>query len=297
MPAITRGVAPPIVTPFDETGDVDYTEFGAHIDRLEAAGVDGIVPCGTTGERATLTPQEHRDVIEFAVQEASSGTAVIAGTGSASTWETIELSVHAADVGADGVLVIAPYYSAPSDEDVVRHYRAVADAIDVPVVIYNFPGGAGYALSADVVTELASHPNVAGTKDSTGDMGQVSELCVRTADEEFDVMVGWDSLVFPGLSVGATGVVGIIGNLFPEDVVALVDAIDEGDREVARRIHRRLVPFENALVAANAPITVKQCLELLDLGSPHVRPPQYPLDDDAVAELRRALERYQQSRD
>lgn len=297
MPGITTGVAPPIVTPFDESGDVDYEEFAAHIDRLEAAGVDGIVPCGTTGERATLTPQEHRDVIEFVVEETSAGTDVVAGTGSASTWETIELSAHAADVGADGVLVIAPYYSAPSDEDAVRHYRAVADAIDVPVVVYNFPGGAGYALSADVVTELASHPNVAGTKDSTGDMGQINELCVRTADEEFDVMVGWDSLVYPGMAVGATGVVGIVGNVFPEDVVALVDAVENEDNQTARRIHRRLVPFENALVSANAPITVKHCLDRLDLGSPHVRPPQYPLDDDAGSMVERALERYQASRE
>lgn len=297
MPGITRGVAPPIVTPFDEADTVNYEEFAEHIDRLEAAGVDGIVPCGTTGERATLTPEEHREVIEFAVEETRPETNVIAGTGSSSTWETIELSAHAADVGADGLLVIAPYYSAPSDEDVVRHYRTVADAVDIPLVVYNYPGGAGYRLSADVVVELSDHPNIAGTKDSTGDMGQINDLCDRTADEDFDVMSGWDALAFPAISVGATGVIGIVGNLFPEDVCRLVDAAKNDDSETARRIHRRIVPLGKALVQANAPITVKKSLDLLDLGSPHVRPPQYPPDDDLVADLSEALDRYQRMRD
>jgi 4-hydroxy-tetrahydrodipicolinate synthase len=297
MPEITQGVAPPIVTPFDETDSVDYDEFAAHIDRLEAAGVDGIVSCGTTGERATLRPDEHRDVIEFAVEQTNPETNVIAGTGSSSTWETIELSAHAADVGADGLLVIAPYYSAPSDDHVVRHYRSVADAVDIPLIVYNYPGGAGYTLSADVVVELSDHPNIAGTKDSTGDMGQINDLCDRTADEDFDVMSGWDALAFPAISVGATGVIGIIGNIFPEDVCALVDAARNDDTETARRIHRRIVPLGKALVQANAPITVKKSLDLLDLGSPHVRPPQYPPSDDQVEALREALDRYERMRE
>lgn len=296
MTSLTEGVAPPIITPFDDSGNVDYEELAAHIDRLEEAGVDGIVPCGTTGERATLRPREHRDVIEFVAQETRPETSVIAGTGSPSTWETIELSAHAAEVGADGLLVLAPYYSAPGDDHVIRHYREVADTVDIPVVIYNYPGGAGYALSADVVLELASHPNIAGTKDSTGDMGQINELCERTEDEEFDVMAGWDSLVFPGMSVGATGIIGIIGNIFPEDICSLVEAVNDDDFETARRIHQRVVHLENALVSANAPITVKKCLELLDEGSPNVRPPQYPLEEHQVTELRRALDHYKQIR-
>jgi 4-hydroxy-tetrahydrodipicolinate synthase len=297
MPSITRGVAPPIVTPFDDAGEVNYEELARHVERLEEAGVDGIVPCGTTGERATLSPQEHRDVIEFVAEETRPETDVIAGTGSPSTWETIEVSAHAESVGADGLLVLAPYYSAPSDEHVVCHYREVADAVDVPVVVYNYPSGAGYRLSADVVAELASYPNIAGTKDSTGDMGQINDLCERTADEEFDVMAGWDSLVFPAMSVGATGVIGIIGNVFPGDVCALVEAIEDEDLETARRIHRRIVPFENALAEANAPITIKKCLDLLGKGSENVRPPQYPLAEDQVADLREALNRYEQARE
>lgn len=296
MARITKGVVPPIVTPFDESDSIDYEEFADHIERLEAAGVDGIVPCGTTGERATLTPREHRDIIEFAVEETAPETNVIAGTGSPSTWETTEVSTHAAEVGADGLLILAPYYSAPSDDHVIRHYRAVADTVDIPVVVYNYPGGAGYALSADVVAELATHPNITGTKDSTGDMGQINDLCERTVDEDFDVMAGWDSLVFPSMCVGATGVIGIIGNIFPEDICALVGAVNDEDFDTARQIHRRLVSFEKALVAANAPITVKKCLDLLNVGSPNVRPPQYPLDDSQVDELSRSLERYERSR-
>lgn len=291
MGSITSGVYPPIPTPFDEDDNVDYDALADVIAHVEAGGVAGIVPCGTTGERSTLAPDEHRRIIEFAVEEST--TAVIAGTGSPSTWETIDLTRHAAEVGADAALVLGPYYSRPSEDDTVRHYRAIADAVDLPLVIYNFPPGQGFNITPDVVESLAEHPNVVGIKDSSGDIGQINELCARTRDVEFDVMSGWDTLVLPATAVGATGLIGICANLFPEDATALLSGGRSGDREAVGSIHRKMVALEDAMLVKNPQITIKKGLEalgVLDRATP--RPPQYPLDEGQVTELEAAVESY-----
>lgn len=288
MRSVTRGVFPPIVTPMDDEGGIDYDGLVDVVDHVEDGGVDGVVPCGTTGERSTLRPEEHRDVIDATV-DAADGP-VIAGTGSPSTWETVELTRYAADAGADGALVIGPYYTSPSEDDLVAHFRTVADAVDIPLVLYNFPGGMGFNITPDVVEQLAPHPNVAGIKDSSGDIGQINELCRRTREAEFDVLSGWDTLVLPAVSVGAVGLVGICANVLPEVSVALLEAALEGDADRAIELHDRLIELENALLAKNPPITVKKALELLGLVEENVRPPNYPLDDAQVAQLRRALD-------
>lgn len=294
MASVTEGVFPPIPTPFTDADTVDYDTLEGTIRRLEAAGVHGIVPCGSTGERSTLRPQEHRDIIEFTV-EAASGP-VIAGTGSPSTWETIELTEHAADVGADAALVLAPYYTSPSDEDLVKHYREVADTVDIPLVLYNYPSAIGFNLAPDVVVELAGHENIVGIKDSLGDIQQLTELVRRTTDMDFDVLSGWDSLLWPGIAVGATGLVGITANVFPEDMVALYEAATEPDPETAKRIHHRVAEFEEALVMKNPQITVSEALEILGHSNGNVRKPQYPLDEDQRARLERAIATFQDQR-
>jgi 4-hydroxy-tetrahydrodipicolinate synthase len=274
----------------DDDGDVDYERLAAVIDHVESGGVDGVVPCGTTGERSTLRPDEHRRVIEFTVEEAS--TPVIAGTGSASTWETVEITRHAEAVGADGALVIGPYYTGPNEDDLVTHYREVADAVDIPLLVYNFPGGMSFNIPPGVVERLASHPNVAGIKDSSGDVGQVEELCRRTRDADFDVLSGWDSLLLPAVSVGAVGLVGICANVFPADSVDLLAAAKEGDVETAIDLHDRFASLEEALLVEKPQITVKQALALRGVCEPNVRAPHTQLDDDQVEELRSVVDAF-----
>lgn len=272
----------------DANGNVDYEQLAAVIRHVESGGVDGVVPCGTTGERSTLRPDEHRRVIEFTVEEAS--TPVIAGTGSSSTWETVELTRYAEAVGADGALVIGPYYTGPNEDDLVTHYREVADAVDIPLLVYNFPGGMSFNIPPSVVERLASHPNVVGIKDSSGDVGQVEELCRRIRDSDFDVLSGWDSLLLPAVSVGAVGLVGICANVFPADSVDLLAAAKKGDIEKAIELHDRFASLEEALLIEKPQITVKQALALRGVCEPDVRRPHTQMDDDQVETLRNAVE-------
>ncbi|WP_255152234.1 4-hydroxy-tetrahydrodipicolinate synthase [Halorarius halobius] len=281
--SVTEGVLPPITTPMDESGDVDHEALRAHINRLEAAGVHGIIPCGSTGERATLTREEHERVIETTVDAAS--TPVLAGTGASSTQEAIELSTHAADVGADGVLVIYPYYSWPANDHVVRHYEAIADAVDVPLVIYNIPKRTARNLEPDATVRLADHPNIAGIKESAGDINQMYELLQRTRDKEFDVLSGYDSQALSTITLGGTGITSVAANVFPETVCELYDAARTGDLERGRELHEEILELESAMNLQTIPIAVKAALDIVGVHGPHVRPPLYEADPETREEL------------
>jgi len=270
---ITEGVYPALVTPFDEDGEVDYGAFGDVIDHVESAGVDGIVPCGSTGESATLTHEEHKRVVEYAVEHASDGTSVIAGTGSNSTHEALELTKHADEAGADGALLISPYYNIPNDEGLVDHYETVADASGIPLLVYNVPGRTGQNLPDDVIVELARHGNVAGVKEASGDINKISRLCARTRDLEFDVVSGDDSITLPLLGVGGTGVISVTANLFPAAMVELVESARAGDYEEARAKHAELMPVFDAMFVESNPIPVKLAAEELGLCRSELRPP------------------------
>lgn len=278
---ITEGVYPAIVTPFDEDGDVDYEALGDVIDHVEDGGVDGIVPCGSTGESATLTHEEHKRVVEYAVENASPGTRVIAGTGSNSTHEALELTRHADEAGADGALLISPYYNIPNDAGLVDHYETVADAVEVPLLLYNVPGRTGQNMPDDVIVELAHHDNVAGVKEASGDINKISRLCARTRDLDFDVVSGDDSMTLPLLSVGGTGVISVTANLFPGEMVDLVEAAREGDYAEARRIHAELMPVFDAMFVESNPVPVKVAAEELGLCRSELR---LPLSNDVPEE-------------
>jgi 4-hydroxy-tetrahydrodipicolinate synthase len=278
---ITEGVCPAIVTPFDEDGDVDYEALGDVIDHVEDGGVDGIVPCGSTGESATLTHEEHKRVVEYAVENASHDTRVIAGTGSNSTHEALELTEHAQEAGADGALLISPYYNIPNDAGLIDHYETVADAVDVPLLLYNVPGRTGQNMPDDVIVELAGHENVAGVKEASGDINKISRLCARTRDLDFDVVSGDDSMTLPLLSVGGTGVISVTANLFPGAMVELVEAAREGDYETARAKHAELTPVFDAMFVESNPVPVKLAAEELGLCRSELR---LPLSDDVPEE-------------
>lgn len=287
--SVSTGVLPPITTPMDSSGAVDFEALRRHITRLETAGVDGIIPCGSTGERATLTPDEHRQVIEATVETAS--TPVLAGTGASSTQEAIELTQHAADTGADGGLVIYPYYSWPANDNVVRHYEAIADAADIPIVIYNIPKRTGRNLEADATVELAKHPNIAGIKESSGDMNQIFEVLRRTRDLDFDVLSGYDSQALSTILMGGTGVTSVAANVFPETVVHLYQAASERAIDEGLTYHEEVLEMEAMMNLETIPISVKAALSILGVHEAHVRPPLYEASEETCERLAEFISR------
>jgi len=276
---ITQGVYPALVTPFDSDGDVDYDALSDVIEHVEDAGVDGVVPCGSTGESATLTHEEHKNVVEYTVEKAE--TRVIAGSGSNSTHEALQLTKHADEAGADGALLISPYYNIPNDRGLVEHYETVADAVDIPLLVYNVPGRTGHNIPDDVIVELAGNDGIAGIKEASGDIDKISSLCAETRNEEFNVVSGDDSITLPLLSVGGTGVISVTANIFPRSMCELVEAARDGDYEMAREIHADLMPVFDAMFVETNPIPVKIAAEELGLCGSDLR---LPMSDDVPEE-------------
>ena len=282
-----HGVLPAMVTPFDDDESIDHEKLRADAQRLEAAGVDGVVPVGSTGESATLSHDEHVEVVETVV-DAVEDVPVIAGTGSNNTREALELSERAADAGADGLLLISPYYNKPEQQGLIEHYRAVADAVDLPQLVYNVPSRTGRNVEADTVVELASHENIAGLKAASGDLNQISEIIERTRDEEFTVVSGDDGLTVPMLSVGASGAVSVVANVEPERTCAMVGAALSGDFERARALHHELAPLTRALFTETNPIPVAEAMHIRGHAKPIGRSPLTRLSEehrDELAEL------------
>jgi 4-hydroxy-tetrahydrodipicolinate synthase len=267
-----RGVYTALVTPFRD-GSLDEPAFRALIEDQIAAGVTGIVPVGTTGESPTLSHAEHERVIGLAVEYAARRCQVVAGTGSNSTAEAVDLTRAAARLGADGALLVVPYYNKPSQEGVFRHYREVARATPLPLVLYSIPGRSGIEIGVDTVARLAAEcPTILAIKESGGNVERVSQLR-QVLPEVFTVLSGDDSLTLPFLAAGAVGVVSVASNLIPSDVVALVAAFTSGDAARARAIHQRLYPLFKDLFIEPNPVPVKTALAALGRMSAEVRLP------------------------
>ena len=289
-----EGVYPAMTTPFTETNEVDHEQLAANARYLESAGVDGLVPVGSTGESATMTHDEHVEVIET-VRDAVEDVPVIAGTGSNNTAEALSLSERAADAGADGLLLISPYYNKPEPAGFLEHYRAVADAVDLPQIVYNVPSRTGRSIPADVAVELASHPNVQGYKAASGDLNLISEVIERTRDEEFSVLSGDDGLTLPVLSVGGTGTISVVANVEPERSCAMVGAALSGDYDRARELHHELSPLVRKLFVETNPIPVKEAMHVRGRGEPHVRSPLTRLAEEHREPLRELLAAYEET--
>jgi 4-hydroxy-tetrahydrodipicolinate synthase len=282
------GVYPAMTTPFDATGDIDHDQLASDAQRLESAGVSGVVPVGSTGESATLTHDEHVAVVET-VSDAVD-VPVVAGAGSNSTREAVELGRRSVDAGADALLLISPYYNKPEPAGMYEHYRTVADAVDVPQIVYNVPSRTGRTVDVDTAVELAAHENVAGYKAASGDLGRISEVVERTRDEAFDVLSGDDALTLPVCSVGGTGTISVTANVEPERVCALVNAALADDYAAAREIHHALGPLNRYLFAETNPIPVKEAMELRGYGPADLRPPLTRLSEEHVARLESLLD-------
>ena len=282
------GVFPAMCTPFDADERIDYETLRADAQRLEAAGVDGLVPVGSTGESATLTHDEHVRVVE-AVVDAVSDVPVIAGTGSNNTREALELSERAADAGADALLLISPYYNKPEQRGLLEHYRTIADAVDLPQIVYNVPSRTGRTIEPDTVVSLAEHPNIAGYKAAEGDLGVIGEITERTADESLAVLSGDDALTLPICAIGGQGTISVVANIEPERTVAMVGAALEGDYERAKAIHHELGPLMRELFVETNPIPVKAAMEIRGNGPARLRLPLTEQSPDNRARLESIL--------
>ena len=294
MKKTLRGVLTALITPMDGSGKIDWNAWTVLLADQLAAGVAGIIPCGTTGESPTLSTDEKKRLIESAIQACrGTSTAVVAGTGSNSTAETIALSRWAAEAGADAVLIVTPYYNKPSQAGLEAHFTAVADAVTCPVILYNVPGRTGVSLAGETVARLAAHPRIGHIKEATGNVALTSEILDQCAlaGTSIDVLSGDDATWLPLLSAGATGVISVASNLFPRAMVALQKAWDARDPSAALAIHRRFYPlFRDLFVEAN-PVPVKAALAWAGLGEETVRAPLCALSDSSRARLLDSLRR------
>ena len=283
------GVFPAMTTPFHDDESIDHDTLRAHAQRLEAAGVDGVVPVGTTGESATMTHDEHVEVIET-VADAVEDVPVIAGSGSNNTREALDLSERAAAAGADGLLLISPYYNIPEPEGMETHFRAVADAVDLPQIVYNVPGRTGRNIAVETAVSLAEHENVVGYKAASGDLNRTNEVIERTRGENFAVLSGDDALTLPVIAQGGSGCISVAANVEPERTVALVGSALAGDFERARELQYELGDLFRALFVETNPIPINEAMEMRGIHSATMRSPLNPLQPENREMLRGVLE-------
>jgi 4-hydroxy-tetrahydrodipicolinate synthase len=284
---VFEGVFTALVTPFRE-GTVDERALHEAIELQIAAGVDGIVPCGSTGEAATLSHAEHRRVVEVAVSSARGRVQVLAGTGSNSTSEAIELTRHAKEAGADGALLISPYYNRPTQDGIVAHYAAIARHTGLPLVVYNIPGRTGSNVLPATIARLAEIEQIVGVKESCGNLDQIAHV-IASVPRSFAVLSGDDALTLPLLAIGGRGVISTTANLVPAEMVELVRAFRAGDVERARSLHYRLLPLFDVLFCETNPIPLKAALAMRGLVQEELRLPLVPLADVHRERLRATL--------
>ncbi|WP_439478071.1 4-hydroxy-tetrahydrodipicolinate synthase [Brevundimonas sp.] len=274
-----KGVITALITPLRD-GKVDEAAFTGLLERQIAAGVHGVVPMGTTGESASLSLDEHKRVVELCVQVAAGRVRVIAGAGSSATDKAIELARFAKTVGADGALIVTPYYNRPSQEGLARHFEAIAEAVQLPVLLYNVPGRTGVDMANETVARLAAHPNIVGIKDATGDLSRVSWMRAHIG-EQFDLISGDDPSYLGYHAHGGVGVISVTSNVAPEAMVAMHEAAAAGDYATARDWQDRLIGLHKALFLDNSPAPTKYALSRMQLCGEEMRLP-LSLTSDAV---------------
>ncbi len=280
-----------LITPFRE-GEVDYEALGKLIDFHVDNGTDAILVCGTTGESPTLTFEEHDKVVEFAVKHAAGRIKVIAGTGANATHEAVHLTAHAKEVGADAALLVVPYYNKPTQEGLYRHFSAVAEEVDIPIILYNIPSRTGVEIGVDTVYRLVSrYPNVVGSKESVSNMDRISELVSRLGDN-FCVLSGDDSLTLPMMALGAKGVISVANNIMPKEIKELTSLALKGDFKKARRLHLGLLKLFKALFIETNPIPVKTACWMMGMCEKEFRLPMTGMKKENEDKLREVLRGY-----
>jgi 4-hydroxy-tetrahydrodipicolinate synthase len=279
-----------IVTPFID-GAVDEEKLRELVEFQIENGTDAIVPCGTTGESSTLDYVEHDRVVKIVVEQVNRRVPVIAGTGSNCTREAIEITQHAKELGADGALLVTPYYNKPSQQGLFLHYKSIADAVALPQVLYNVPGRTSVNLLPETVARLAVHPNIVAIKEASGSLQQASEV-LALCGENITVLSGDDFITLPMLACGAKGVISVTANIMPKEVAALVDAFFAGNLEEAKRLHLYLLRISNAMFIETNPVPVKTGVSLLGRCRDEVRLPLAPLAEANRAKLTAIMKEY-----
>ncbi len=282
------GVFTAIVTPFKDNLTLDEEGFEILLERQVKSKVAGVVPVGTTGESATLSYEEHKKVVELCIEHISSKKTVIAGAGSNSTREAIDLAKHAENVGADAVLVITPYYNKPQQRGLVRHYKEVAAAVEIPVVVYNVPSRTGIDIAPETIREIAKIDNIAAIKEATGDISKISRI-VELCSEDIAILSGNDELTLPILSLGGRGAISVASNVVPDEMSKLVEYGMEGDIKKAREIHYKLLPLFKALFLETNPAPVKEMLAELKVINRYVRPPLVEVENSTKERIRNVI--------
>ncbi|MEE9543251.1 MAG: 4-hydroxy-tetrahydrodipicolinate synthase [Thermodesulfobacteriota bacterium] len=285
-----KGAMTALVTPFKD-GNIDEATLRMLIERQIEGGIDGLVPCGTTGESATLTHEEHRRVIEITVETAGGRVPVIAGTGSNSTTESVILTKFAKEAGADAALLITPYYNKPSQEGLYQHYKTVAESVEIPIMLYNVPGRTAVNMSPETTARLSKIETIFGIKEATGDLKQVEET-IRLAQEGFILLSGDDESTLPILSIGGSGAISVTSNLVPADVANMYAAFNEERLQEAQEIHERLLPLSSAMFIETNPVPVKTALAMMELIGEALRLPLVEMGKENKEILKKALEDY-----
>ena len=285
-----KGSLIPIVTPFKE-GKIDEEGFRDLIEFHITNGTDAIVPCGTTGESATLTHEEHGQLIDLSIEAANHRVPVIARTGSNSTAEAIKLTTYAKKTGADGALLITPYYNKPTQEGLYNHYKAIAEETDLPLILYNVPSRTGVNMLPETVARLSEMPTIVGIKEATGSLRQICDI-IHLCGEKCSVFSGDDFTNYPILAVGGKGVISVTANIMPDKIAAMYDAFESGNFDKSREIHYQLLELHNSIFLETNPIPVKTALSLMGKISPEMRPPLSPMSPGNLEKLKKVMAKY-----
>ena len=281
---VFKGMASAIVTPMKEDLSVDYDALGRFIDFQIENGINALVVMGTTGENATIEPEEQKEVIRFTVEKTAKRVPVIAGVGTNNTDHVLHNTKNACEVGADALLVVTPYYNKATQNGLIAHFTAIADASTVPVILYNVPGRTGCNLLPATVEKLAEHPNIVGLKEASGNMSQAVELFARCGDK-LDIYSGEDALTVPMMAMGGAGTISVLSNVVPKEAVAMTDACIAGDYDTAARWQCKLLPLINALFSEVNPIPAKAAVSALGFGADALRLPLTKMEDVTRAKL------------
>lgn len=286
-----QGAFVAIVTPF-QNGKIDEPALRDLIEFQIQNGTHGIVPCGTTGESATLSHEEHERVVEITVDQVKKRVPVIAGTGSNNTTEAIRLTKHAQECGADAALMIAPYYNKPTQEGLYQHFKQVAETVDLPIIVYNIPGRTAVNMEPETIARLAQIPNIVGVKEATGSMKQITDI-IRLCGDDFAVLSGEDYITFPLLCVGGKGVISVVSNIAPRDMADMCAHFLEGRFQEAYELYYKLLPLCHAMFVETNPAPVKAALKMMGkIASDEVRLPLVGLSEASKAKVSRALKDY-----
>ncbi len=286
-----RGSIVAIVTPF-RNGKIDEKKLRDLIEFHIKNGTSGIVPCGTTGESATLSFEEHGRGIEITIEQVKKRIPVIAGTGSNSTQEAIMLTMHAVKAGANASLQVSPYYNRPTQKGLYEHFKAIAESVNIPIILYNIASRTGVNIEPETIAKLAHDcKNIVGVKEASGSMDQMARI-KQLCGGNFDLISGDDSLTLPVLSIGGTGIISVVANIVPKDVANLVAEFDKGNLKKAQEIHYKLLPLIKAVFIETNPIPVKTAMGLLGMCEPDLRLPMCSMSADNLEKLKRALKDY-----